>query len=62
MNTSSSSNIIRLSDSHNKNPIRKKPIRVGDLMFLAIPDSIVEKLHSTKTAGSNKSQPLKEFF
>ncbi|MGB6533809.1 MAG: hypothetical protein WBF33_37480 [Candidatus Nitrosopolaris sp.] len=45
MNTSSSSNINRLSDSHNKNPIRKKPIRVGDMMFLAIPDSIVEKLH-----------------
>jgi hypothetical protein len=45
MSTSSSSNINRLSDSHNKNPNLKTPIRFGDTMFIAIPEHIVQYLH-----------------
>jgi hypothetical protein len=40
----SSSAINGFSDSTNKNPIWKKPILVGDTMFLAIAKSIVEQL------------------
>jgi hypothetical protein len=41
----SSFDIKHFPDTNNKNPIRKKPVRAGDVMFLGIPDSIVEELH-----------------
>jgi hypothetical protein len=42
---SSSSSYKGLADSRKKNPIRKKPILIGDTIFVALPDSIVEELH-----------------
>jgi hypothetical protein len=44
-NVNTTSPNMGLPDLNNKNPIWKKPILVGDTMFLAIPDSIVQLLH-----------------
>jgi hypothetical protein len=44
MDNSCSPNIKGLPDSNSKKPVWKKPVRVADTMFVAIPESIVKKL------------------